>query len=459
MKLRNDPDILIVGSGVSGLLAAVGIAKASAQRERALNVTIIEKRSRIGGVMASPVSDLKFTYSFKHSHREGLTGLVGSKVAEQLAFKLRNILHEILPHTATEDGLTIPTHYIPTKIKDKIQNLPRVSIIERPLGCIEYIGTEYGPEIVARIASSLSEKGVRFLTKTSLDRVELASGKILTRISHNSDELISLKPRFLILAMGIGGQMQFFNQLKNLKVTMSGNEVDIGIKVEMPWTSVSDIASNIGCNPKLVFRNSIGNIRTFCFNYRGFVTCYRFHRHLMTVDGYSILARQSSNTPFSLLAGFKPKSETPEASLGLVMRLMKRVIQIGHGQPLLQLFGDLERSTITSASTLRNNKVKPTLKHFAMSKLYNVLPGADSFVDTLHEMDQICPEVAQKSTLIYFPQTAWGPLKLQVSSCMETSVENIFAVGEFCGQTQGIVESAASGLICGTEVGTRLTAA
>jgi uncharacterized FAD-dependent dehydrogenase len=71
-------------------------------------------------------------------------------------------------------------------------------------------------------------------------------------------------------------------------------------------------------------------------------------------------------------------------------------------------------------------------------------------------MDKLTPGVASPDTLLYGIEVKFYSCRPQLSSCLETEVGNMFAVGDGTGVSRGLVQASASGLVVAVEIMSRI---
>ena len=123
--------------------------------------------------------------------------------------------------------------------------------------------------------------------------------------------------------------------------------------------------------------------------------------------------------------------------------------------PLVQRLGDLKAGRRTK--TLDNNLIKPTLTaecgDISLAYPHRILEGIIEYLDAL---DKICPGVAGDSTLLYAPECKSYPDSISVNKNMETTIPNLFIIGDSSSWTRGVGQAATSGLLAGEGVRQKL---
>jgi uncharacterized FAD-dependent dehydrogenase len=122
---------------------------------------------------------------------------------------------------------------------------------------------------------------------------------------------------------------------------------------------------------------------------------------------------------------------------------------------LIQRLGDLRDGRRTKS--LVNNLIKPTLEaecgDISLAYPHRILQGIIEYLDAL---DKICPGVADHSTLLYAPECKSYPDSITVNKNMETTVPNLFIIGDSSSWTRGVGQAASSGILAGEGVKQKL---
>ncbi len=62
------------------------------------------------------------------------------------------------------------------------------------------------------------------------------------------------------------------------------------------------------------------------------------------------------------------------------------------------------------------------------------------------------PGVAGRHTLLYGVEVKFYSSRLKLSECLETQVQDLFAVGDGAGVSRGLAHASASGIVAGREI-------
>lgn len=306
----------------------------------------------------------------------------------------------------------------------------------------KHLGTENNLKILTNIYNYLNEKiEIRFNTEVSQIK---ANGQLGVKLS--TDEELTCD--YLIAAPGRSGAEWFASQCKNNDIELTNNQVDIGVRVELPAVVFQHI-TDVVYESKLVFRTKQygDSVRTFCMNPYGYVVTENVDG-IQTVNGhsYSDASLRSKNTNFALLVSNKFTEPFSEP-----YKYGKHIASLSNmlaGGVLVQRFGDLMRGSRTTEHRLSKSTVKPTLKAATPGDLSLALPKRqlDDIIEMIQALDKIAPGTANYDTLLYGAEVKFYSSRVSLDNNLETKVPGLFAIGDGAGITRGLAQAGASGV-------------
>ena len=307
----------------------------------------------------------------------------------------------------------------------------------------KHLGTENNLRILQNIYEGLKDKlEFRFHTQVSA----IARDGEGFRLSLTSGEELSC--RRLIAAPGRSGAEWFANQCKELGLELLNNQVDIGVRVELP-ASVFEHITDVVYESKLIYRTKgYGDqVRTFCMNPYGHVVAENVEG-IITVNGHSYADPElrSENTNFALLVSNRFTQPFNEP-----YRYGKHIASLSNmlaGGVLVQRFGDLIKGVRTNEHRLSKSFTRPTLTAAVPGDLSLALPKRqlDDIIEMIYVLDKIAPGTANHDTLLYGAEVKFYSARLQLSQSMETSIPGFFAAGDGAGVTRGLAQAGAAGV-------------
>ena len=455
--MKADYDVAIVGAGISGYMAAYELSQKSNLKILLIDQgKTIEKRvcpmkskkvkcmkcdkcsimKGFGG--AGNFSDGKYNITTEFG------GWLNEYISDEEVLSLIDYVDKInMSFGATDE--TFSTDSIEARAIKKKALENDLHLLQAK---VKHLGTENNLEILKKIYSFLKE------------RVKIVCGNKIKDISISDDIYIlqpdmgkTIKTKYLIAAPGRSGAEWFSNQCKKLGLELINNQVDIGVRVELPAEIFSHITDNI-YEAKLKYRTRQHGdfVRTFCMNPYGYVVAENVDG-IVTVNGHSYADKslRSNNTNFALLV-----SNRFTAPFNNPYQYGKRIASLsnllGDGV-LVQRFGDLVNGNRTTKHRMSQSFTKPTLLA-EPGDLSLVLPKRhlDNIIEMIYTLDKLAPGTANVDTLLYCVEVKFYSANPKLSSCLETKYKNFFAIGDGAGVTRGLSQAGASGILVAREI-------
>ena len=308
----------------------------------------------------------------------------------------------------------------------------------------KHLGTENNLKILQSIYEEVRQ-GVEFRFRTAVTKIENLGKEGYRLITDKGDEVDCT---WLIAGPGRSGAEWFSNQCKDLGLELLNNQVDIGVRVELP-AAVFEHITDVVYESKLVYRTKQygDQVRTFCMNPYGHVVAENVEG-INTVNGhsYSDPKLRSENTNFALLVSNRFTSPFNEP-----YRYGKHIASLSNmlaGGVLVQRFGDLVKGVRTNEHRLGKSFTRPTLTAAVPGDLSLALPKRqlDDIIEMIYVLDKIAPGTANHDTLLYGAEVKFYSARLQLTPELETAIPNFFAAGDGAGVTRGLAQAGASGV-------------
>ena len=307
----------------------------------------------------------------------------------------------------------------------------------------KHLGTENNLRILTNIYEGLRDK-VEFRFNTTVEAIDReGEGYRLTL-----EKGCEISCRCLLAAPGRSGAEWFSKQCQRLGIKLINNQVDIGVRVELP-AAVFEHITDVVYESKLVYRTKQygDQVRTFCMNPYGHVVAENVEG-INTVNGHSYAdpALRSQNTNFALLVSNRFTSPFNEP-----YRYGKHIASLSNmlaGGVLVQRFGDLVEGIRTNDHRLGHSFVRPTLTAAVPGDLSLALPKRqlDDIIEMIYALDKIAPGTANYDTLLYGAEVKFYSARLELSGELETALPGLFAAGDGAGVTRGLAQAGASGI-------------
>jgi len=307
----------------------------------------------------------------------------------------------------------------------------------------KHLGTENNLRILANIFEDVKQR-VDYRFHTAVTKIEQADEGYVLHLAQGEP----VRCKYLIAAPGRSGAEWFSEVCRGLGLGLINNQVDIGVRVELP-AAVFEHITDVVYESKLVYRTQQygDSVRTFCMNPYGHVVAENVEG-INTVNGhsYSDPALRSRNTNFALLVSnrFTQPFDQP-------YRYGKHIASLSNmlaGGILVQRFGDLVKGTRTNEHRLSKSTVRPTLTAAVPGDLSLALPKRqlDNIIEMIYALDKIAPGTANYDTLLYGAEVKFYSSRIEMSNELETAMPNFFAIGDGAGATRGLAQAGASGV-------------
>lgn len=323
---------------------------------------------------------------------------------------------------------------------------------------VKHLGTENNIKILTKMYEYLSSR-IKIRCNTTVSSIipdNDITSNIKTIMLENGDKINS---KFLVVAPGRSGAEWFANECRRLKIKLLNNQIDIGVRVELPEEVFHEITSTV-YEAKLKFRTKkYGDIvRTFCMNPYGYVVEENVDG-LITVNGHSYSNQElrSQNTNFALLVS-NSFTEPFNDPYQYGKRIASFSNLLGNGV-ICQRFGDLIKGRRTNDERLSKSFVTPTLDA-SPGDLSLILPKRhlDNIIEMIYALDKIAKGTANEDTLLYGVEVKFYCARpkltpsLEIKNNISSSNTNIFAIGDGAGITRGLAQAASSGIYIAREI-------
>ena len=457
----------IIGGGISSLMAAYNLLKNSED----ISVTIFERGNSLEN-RKCPILTKKVDKCIKCKTCAIMEGLAGAgafsdgkyNITTEFGGWLQEIRDDTLDYIEKADSILVENGATTDRF------MPNNELKKR---CLQYdlhmlqseckhLGTDANFETMVNLVKNLHEMGkenVKILTGFNVcDVVDLENGKKQVYTFKDSSEgeikerdLYDEEFDIIIFATGRAGSHFFSKWCKTHNVKLKNNQVDVGVRVELPATIWEEFEKKI-YEPKVVYRTKqYGDVcRMFCFNGRGEVVTENTDG-ILTVNGHAYKAeeKKTKNTNFAILSTtrftepFNQPIEYARYTAGLAN-------MISGGSVIVQRLGDLELGRRTDAKRLRQSTCQPTLKGAVPGDLSLCMPKRqlDNIIETLHALNNIAPGTANYDTLLYGIECKYYGARPETDDKFRlVGKENYFAIGDGAGFTRSLAQAAAQGLM------------
>lgn len=459
--MENKFDVAIVGSGPAGIFAAYELML----KKPTLKVVMIEAGKDIYK-RKCPIAEKKVEHCINCKPCSIMRGFGGAGAFSDGKYNFTAKFGGWLNEYLSDEQVLALIDYVdqinmqygaPTEVFSTANSLLGKKAIACGLHLLDakvrHLGTENNLKMLQEIYEALKTKITLLFETTVKNIINQTNGFSLELESGDQ-----IKADYLIAAPGRAGSEWFAEQCKTLGLELLNNQVDVGVRVELPAIVFEHITDEV-YEAKLVYRTTqYGNlVRTFCMNPKGYVVAENTDG-IVTVNGHSFHDEKlhSKNTNFALLVSNKftePFNEPHQYG--------KRIASFSNmlgGGVLVQRFGDLIKGRRTNEHRLEQSFTKPTLKA-TPGDLSLVLPKRhlDNIIEMIYKLDEIAPGTANDDTLLYGVEVKFYSSRLRLSKELETPIANFFAIGDGAGVTRGLSQAGASGVYVARTILERLT--
>ena len=303
-----------------------------------------------------------------------------------------------------------------------------------------------------RVYYHLEEKGIVTLFETEVTDLIVENNAIKGVIYkyNNKDEVHKVFSDKVIIAVGRDGSEWLEKMCDKHKIDSSPAVIDVGIRYELPDSVMHDI-NTFMYEGKFVGKPNPFNdkVRTFCQNPSGFVISEVYSNGLKVANGHSTDKETSENTNLALLVSVALEKDVI-APLEYARNIGRNVNRLAKGEVMVQRLGDIKAGVPTLPQDLEKgkNKVVPTLESAVPGDICLAMPYREltDILEFIQMLDKVVPGFADDDNLVYAPELKFYSNKLDLSNSLETSISGLYAIGDGCGLTRGLMMASASGV-------------
>lgn len=452
-KLRVDFDVIIVGSGPSGMFTALELSKLRPD----LKIAIFEKGSFreertennliSGWGGAGAFSDGKLTLpNSRYPNSLNIGGQLSSFIGQEKFLELADYVNQI--YTRFGGRANIYEEGKEQKIQQLVDKASTFGLRITPTR-IRHFGSDLAPKITKNIKEELERKGVEIFLETPVKSIRKEDQRFLLKVGGKNPK--AFKTQYVVAAPGREGAEWLVNQAKALGIEIEPRQssVDIGVRVEVQDHILKPL-TDLLYDPKIEFypKPYEDKVRSFCMCPNGEVILEKYRGLLITVNGHSLYEKSlSENTNFALLVSvnFTEPFKEPIRYAGRISELANML----GGKVLVQRLGDLRAGRRSKPEKIARGLIEPTLKEATPGDLSFALPHRflTSILGMLEVLDKIVPGVAGEDTLLYGNEVKFYSSRIKTINNFETTIPGFFVAGDGSGYTRGLMQSSMMGVI------------
>lgn len=457
--IKTNYDIVIIGSGIGGIMCAKRLLELDMNK----SILLIDRGSSLRNRYC-PINGNATTKCVNCSNCSIMSGFAGAGAFSDAKFNITNEYGGWLDeYIDPELSLKYMKEVCETlfKFTDRIFNPyhPDYNLRSEALkydlhllqGDVIHFGTDGIYDIMESVEGFLkSSNNIDILFNTNIDPNNISVKDHSIKISNKNIESQYVNYEKLILALGRSGANDFQKFCKNNDIKTGHNQIDIGVRVELPRMVCEEVSKKI-YEPKIKYftKRHRDFVRTFCFNSGGEVVTENTNG-ILTVNGHACSneSHKTKNSNFAILSTHKftePFNEPVE----YLQNIAKLANMLGGGKIIAQLFGDLIDGRRSTEKRIKESTIIPTLKSFTPGDISLALPSAamDNIIEMIYQLDKFMPGVANHDTLLYGIEAKYYSQRPYfIDNYFKIHDEDVYAIGDGAGVTRSLSQAGAMGL-------------
>lgn len=449
-------DVLIIGAGPAGIFTALELLRNNSGKKILIaeQGSMIDKRScpkaKTGKcVHCKPTCHITSGFAGAGAFSDGKLSLsyeVGGDLPELIGADYAQKMIDYTDKIYLEFGAD--THVEGLEATEEIKDIRRKAIQAdlKLVDCpIRHLGTEKAHELYLRIQEHLLANGVEILPHHDAENL-IIEDNVCKGAVINGKEFRAEK---VIVATGRKGADWLENMCRIHGIQNEAGVVDIGVRVELR-NEVMEKVNEALYESKLIGypKPFMNKVRTFCQNPGGFVAQENYENNLAVVNGHSFKDKKSGNTNLAILCShhFSVPFNEPILYAQKVGQLLN---MLGDGNILVQRLGDIRNGKRTWQKELSQGNVRPTLPDAVAGDITSAIPYRTmiSILSFIDQVDKVVPGFASSETLLYAPEIKFYSNRIKMDADLNTSVKNLYCLGDSSGWTRGLMMASVMGVI------------
>ncbi|HEX8981467.1 MAG TPA: FAD-dependent oxidoreductase [Ktedonobacterales bacterium] len=461
MEMYSDTtyDAVIVGAGVSGLLAAHELLSRRFARIMLVDAGLPMEQRRaqttlqMGGYGGAGLylggrlyfGSASLPVASPVSMPERMRAVISGDAFVRRATEVDQLLHEL---GARAEWQQRP----PEPLEQEIQQAAAVGLEYVTSYPSRRLSPEDKSEVLGSLRKRLESRGAQFLFQTEALEA-LHDGDTFTVLARTTrdgrEETARLMARALLLAPGRYGAEWLTRTAQALGAEIVAAPSTIGVRLEVP-SAAYDPLTDVNPDPRLQMPMDGDVILKTYATCPGGVVTPTVRYGALVASGTPIFKREERGrtTTFAVLA--QPGVHAAQGEWRGGEECARRLNERAPGRLVVQRLGDVFRGQATTAEALAGNSVKPSDPTAIAGALHDVYPQAywRAVQEFLGRIDRLAPGVLTDDALVYGPaeERFWF---FPTDDALQTSVPGLFVAGDGPGQSQGIIQASVAGWLAG----------
>ncbi|MFI5277801.1 MAG: hypothetical protein ACHQ1E_11070 [Ktedonobacterales bacterium] len=296
--------------------------------------------------------------------------------------------------------------------------------------------------------------GARFLFGARVDEARRHDGGFRLTLSPampGAGDAIppSLRARTLLLAPGRYGAEWLRGVAESLSAEVVALPSTFGVRLETP-ASVYAPLTDVNPDPRLQrLTRDDALLKTYATCPGGLVAPVTRYGALVA-SGVPVMQRERRGPTTTVAILAQPGVKGAQGAWRGGEHCARSVNERSPDRLIVQRLGDVRRRQPTSDAALAANGVRPSDPTARAGALHDAYSDAywSACDDFLRRLDQLAPGMDSEDTLVYGPaeERFWG---FPTDGLLQTTAPGLFVAGDGAGQSQGIIQASVCGLLAG----------
>ena len=318
-----------------------------------------------------------------------------------------------------------------------------------------------------QITLSLNTQAISIEPNTSVIDVLCSTG-------HN-DEQITFHAKKVVVAVGRKGFLWWRKELRKLGLIHAAPTFSIGLRFECPREYLVEAGRLHPDYKTSIYENGM-KFKTFCFcaGDGGGRLKFANYGSFTLLDGH-IIPEENEGTQaanFALLLSLRDEDGNPRSFEWIEKQVLipYRSLNVNRpGKPVIQWYPDFKNRTMSCTdmnSFIRTAGFTPSVSDIAFANLASILPNSvhagfcgafERLFSTFCELSgkasdkrHIAPFTSHVGVVGLELEGLWD--KVQVTPLMQSSIQNLYVVGDCAGVAQGILQAMTSGVVAASGI-------